>query len=146
MPKRVRYKRSGIRIKGACGHPEVRAAVIRFAKWLRQEYEFPMRVPVYLFPSVKIVTMHGDRVWASFFAPYNRQEEPYIRIATGDYVQLKKARGRDDALAAFLRSFAHELVHYQQWLAGGEKAVIEPGVARRARAIVDRYASSTDHP
>jgi len=124
----------------------VRAAVIRFAKWLRQEYEFPMRVPVHLFPSVQIVTMHGDKVWASFFAPYNRNEEPYIRIATGDYMQLKKERGRDNALAAFLCSFAHELVHYQQWLAGGEKAMIERGVARRARAIVDRYALSTDHP
>ena len=143
---KARHARSGVRIKGARGNPEIRAAIIRFAKWLRREYEFPTRVPVYLFPSDQILTMHGDRVWAFFFAPFNRNEEPYIRIATGDYAQLRKERGRDNALAAFLHSFAHELVHYQQWIAGGEKAVIERGVARRARSIVARYALSTDHP
>jgi hypothetical protein len=32
---------------------------------------------------------HGERVSASFFAPNDRNEEPFIRIATGDYGQLK---------------------------------------------------------
>jgi len=141
---RARKSRTGIRIKGARGHSEVRAAYIRFARWLRQEYEFPIRVPVYLYPSEQIVTMHGDRVSASFFAPDDRFEEPFIRVATGDFPQLKKERGRDNALAAFLHSFAHELVHYQQWLAA--RAVSERGVVRKARGIVARYAMSTDHP
>lgn len=122
----------------------MRAAFIRFARWLRQKYEFPIRVPVYLFPSEQIVTMDGHRVSASFFAPNDRYEEPFIRIATGDYWQLKRERGRDGALAAFLHSFAHELVHYQQWVATG--ATSERGVVLRARRIVERYATSTDHP
>ncbi len=92
--------RTGLRIRGARGHPRVRAAIIRFARWLRREYEFPIRVPVYLFPSERIVTIHGEIVCASFFAPWNRRVEPYIRIATGDYAQLRNERGRDDALAA----------------------------------------------
>jgi hypothetical protein len=101
-------------------------------------------VPVYLFPSEQIITMHGERVSASFFAPNDRNEEPFIRIATGDYGQLRKERGRDNALAAFLHSFAHELVHYQQWVATG--VVSERGVVRRATRIVERYALLTDHP
>lgn len=141
---RPRSIRTGIRIRGARGHPEVRRSFIRFAKWLRQEYAFPIRVPVYLFPSEYIITMHGERVVASFFAPFDRSMEPLIRVATGDYVQLKKERGRDDALAACLNSFAHELVHYQQWVATGD--ISERGVIRRAQSIVDRYAITTDRP
>lgn len=91
-----------------------------------------------------IITMRGDRVTASFFAPWDRREEPYIRIATGDYLQLRKERGRDNALAGYLNSFAHEFVHYQQWVATGE--IGERGVVRRAEGIVDRYAMTTDHP
>ena len=136
--------RTGVRIRGAKEHPEVRWAFIRFARWLRQEYEFPIRVPVYLYPSEKITTMHGDKVVASFFAPWDRSVEPYIRVATGDYVQLKKERGRDNALGACLNSFAHEFVHYQQWVSTGE--IWERGVIRRAQGIVDRYAMTTDHP
>ena len=137
-------RRKGIRIRGSRGNPHVRAALIRFARWLRREYEFPIRVPVYLFPSEQIVTMHGHRVSASFFAPFNRNVEPFIRIATGDYPQLHRQLGRDNALAAFLQSLAHELVHYQQWVATGETS--ERGVIRRAERIVERYALTTDHP
>ena len=141
---RAKPIRKGVRIRGARGHPEVRRAFIRFARWLRKEYDFPIRVPVYLFPSEQIITMHGDRVSASFFAPFDRSVEPFIRVATGDYVQLKKERGRDNALAACLNSFAHEFVHYQQWVATGE--IGERGVIRRAQSIVDRYAMTTDRP
>ena len=88
--------------------------------------------------------MRGDRVSASFFAPYDRNVEPFIRVATGDYLRLKKERGRDNALAACLNSLAHEFVHYQQWVATGE--ISERGVIRRAQSIVDRYAMTTDHP
>ena len=122
----------------------MRAAFVRFAKWLRREYKFPIRVPVYLFPSKHIVTIHGHRVSASFVAPFDRNAEPLIRIATGDYPQLKRELGRDNALAAFLQSFAHELVHYQQWLASGETS--ERGVIRHAQRIVERYALTADHP
>jgi hypothetical protein len=99
---------------------------------------------VYLFPSEYIITMHGERVTASFFAPWDRRVEPFIRIATGDYLPARRKVGRDNALAGYLRSFAHELVHYQQWVATGE--ISECGVARRAAGIVDRYAKTTDHP
>ena len=122
----------------------MRAALVRFARWLRREYEFPIRVPVYLFPSEQIVTMHGDRVSASFFAPFDRRVEPFIRIATGDFPQLRRELGRDNALAAFLQSLSHEVVHYQQWVATGETS--ERGVIRQATHIVERYALTTDHP
>src|SRR6266545_3232964 len=102
-------RRSGIRIRDKGANSEVRAAVVRFVRWLRMQYEFPIRVPVYLYPSARITTSHGEVGTASFFAPWRRTVEPYIRIATGDYLAERKERGRDNALAAILCSLAHEV-------------------------------------
>jgi hypothetical protein len=88
--------------------------------------------------------MHGEYVSASFFAPWKRDEEPFIRVATGDYPTVKAARGRDNALAAFLQSFAHEVVHYQQWVSTG--MTTERGVVVRAKRMLEMYASTVDHP
>ena len=140
----VKKKRTGLRICGARGHREVRAALIRYASWLRRNYEFPIRVPVYLSPRERITTMHGLQVTASFFAPWNRKVEPYIKVATGDYSSLKKEDGRENTLAEFIASMSHELVHYWQWLETGD--VWERGVERKADAMLRRYELTVDHP
>ena len=139
----VQKKRAGLRIRGARGHPVVRAALIRYAAWLRMNYEFPLRVPVYLSPCELLTTIHGTKASASFFAPWDRNEEPYIRIATGDYPSLRKEIGRDNALAAFINSMSHEIVHYRQWLETGD--MWERGVDRKAVAMLRRYELTVDH-
>ena len=136
--------RSGLRIRGARGHPEVRGALIRYAKWLRKHYEFPVRCPVYLFPSEQITAQDGDRVSATFFAPYDRNVEPFIRIATGDYPDLLRIHGRDDALAANIVSLSHEVIHYFQWIKTG--TITERGVIKKAESMVDLYALDVDRP
>lgn len=136
--------RRGLRIRGHRAHREVRAALIRFARWLRCKYDFPIRVPVYLSPEKEIRTIHGNKVSASFFAPFDRNVEPYIRIATGDYEDLKRERGRDNALAAFITSLSHEIIHYRQWIDTGD--VWERGVAVKSEGILGRYAADVDHP
>jgi hypothetical protein len=136
--------RKGLRIRGNRGNPVVRRALILFSRWLRTEYDFPIRVPVYLSSSDHIITQDGHKVSASFFAPFHRDVEPFIRIATGDYISLSKERGRDNALAAFLCSLAHEVVHYNQWIERGE--TWEHGVHAKARKMVDEYALTVDHP
>jgi hypothetical protein len=136
--------RSGLRVRGARGHPVVRRAAIRFAAWLRVYYEFPARVPIYLSPHPRLVKRDGELVSASFFAPWEPTVEPYIRVATGDYPELRRRFGRDNALAAYLNSIAHEIVHYQQWIDSGE--VWERGVISRASRIVDAYATHVRHP
>jgi len=88
--------------------------------------------------------MHGCHVGASFFAPWSRRVEPYIRIATGDYPQLKAKLGRDEALASFLHSLAHELVHYRQWLE--TNVLTERAVSVRASRIVAKYAKIVERP
>lgn len=137
-------KRTGLRIRGARGHPEVRAALVRYASWLRMNYEFPIRVPAYLSARELIRTIHGTKVAASFFAPWDRNVEPYIKIATGDYLSLKKEIGRDNALAAFISSMSHEIVHYRQWVETGD--IWERGVERKAVTMLRRYELTVDHP
>jgi hypothetical protein len=112
----MKTRRTGLYIRGRRGEPEVRVALIKFARWLRSEYEFPIRVPVYLSPNKFIRTMHSDDVSASFFAPWDCNAEPYIRIATGYYKQLKEDHVRDNALSSFIISLSHEIVHYRQWV------------------------------
>jgi hypothetical protein len=136
--------RTGLRIIGHRGHPEVKDALIKCAKWLRKNYEFPIRVPVYLRPECELTNMHGEKCSASFFAPWDNTVEPYIRIATGDYEDEKKEHGRDNTLASFLASLAHEIIHYQQWLKNNE--LKERGVAVKASNIVDKYSLTVDHP
>lgn len=124
-------------MRGARGHPEVRVAIIAFARWLRGQYEFPIRVPVYLLPGEQVKTCDGQLVSASFFGPYDRTVEPYIRIATGEYSRIEVEYGRDGAIGCHLMSLAHEIVHYRQWIETGD--FWEAGVVRRAETIMRRY-------
>ena len=136
--------RSGLRIRGARGHPVVRAALIRYAKWLRANFQFPIRVPAYLSPHPRITTIHGGQCTASFFGPFDRKVEPYIRIATGDYPTLRRKSERDDVLAVYICSLSHEIVHYQQWISTGR--AWERGVERKADAMLRQYELTVDHP
>jgi len=136
--------RTGLHIRGHRGEIEVRQALIRYARWLRLNYEFPIRVPVYLSPREFVRTMHGEDVSASFFAPWDLSVEPYIRIATGDYKALEKECGRDNALARFIVSLSHEVIHYQQWIATGD--VSERGVAAKAVRMLRKFELTTDRP
>ena len=130
--------RRGLLIRGNRGEPEVKEAYIRFARWMRREHEFPVRVPVYLSARPRVKLQNGQLATASFFAPFSRKEEPYIRVATGDYGELKVELGRNDALAAMLHSLCHELVHYQQWIRTG--TITERGVVRKAGNMLQAYA------
>lgn len=86
------------------------ALVKEFCKWLRSEYYFPIRVLIYVMSLEQIKALDGEMVSATFFRPYKREQEPYIRIAVGDYPKLLK-KSADDALAISLSSIVHELTH-----------------------------------
>src|SRR5689334_3679269 len=108
--------RSGLRIRGERGHPVVRRCLVRYAVWLRERYDFPILIPVYLQPGHTFMTYDGKVVVSSFFGPYSPSEEPFIRIATGDYPDLLKTRGRDNALASYIGCLSSQLVRYWHWV------------------------------
>ena len=137
-------RKTGLRIIGRRGHPEVRGALIRYARWLRLHYDFPVRVPVYLSQHPQILNSEGEFISASFMGPFDPNEDPYVRIATGDYEDQLNEFGRDSALAANLHSLSHELIHYWQWLDTG--TITERGVIVRAQNMVSKYSLDVDHP
>lgn len=96
--------------------PEVKRACKEFSKWLRTCYYFPIRVPVYIKSSEQVKTPLGEVGSAFFWAPFDKTNEPYISVSTGDYCKLMEIGGKDGALASILHSIAHELSHYFQWL------------------------------
>ncbi|MCM3196769.1 hypothetical protein [Priestia megaterium] len=136
--------RAGLRLRSEPGvDPEVRIACINFCKWLRTQMEFPIRVVIYLKKDDQIKNRTTkEMVTATFFAPYEKDVEPYIRIATGDYTDLIRERGKIDALYAMLDSIAHELCHYQQWLE--DKKLEEEEAEEKGSQLVDEYAENID--
>ncbi|MDE7294821.1 MAG: hypothetical protein K2N72_10405 [Oscillospiraceae bacterium] len=95
-----------------------RLFLLNFAKWLRRNYEFPIRVNVYIKNSEFIRSLDGELVSATFFAPFDRTLEPYAKISAGDYTALVKKYGTFSALCSTAASLAHELTHYFQWING----------------------------
>ncbi|MFS0892538.1 hypothetical protein [Peribacillus frigoritolerans] len=134
------YPRKGLRLRSEAGvHPEVRSVCINFCKWLRTQMEFPVRVVIYLKKDYQIKNRTTKQmVTATFFAPYDKNVEPFIRIATGDYSELIEERGKKDALYAMLDSIAHEIIHYQQWLENRE--LNEEEAEEEGYKLVDSYA------
>ena len=142
-------RRTGIRFRyDKSVHPEVKRACSQFANWLRSEYYFPLRILIYIKGSKTIHTKDGDNVVGSFFEPFSYLDEPYIRIATGDYDELTQNFGKDNALASILLSLAHELTHYYQWINNIQLTPI--GRERQATIysnyIIDEYSLTCEHP
>ena len=141
--------RSGIRVDYERNvDPNVKRAISEFVKWLRTEYKFPKRVRVYVKAAEKIKARDGDMVFGTAFLPYSRNDEPYIRIATGDYCDLRKKVGVDNALASIIGTLAHELTHYYQWLNDLELTPIgeERQATNYSKKILSLYAETRDHP
>lgn len=128
--------------------PEVKIACMQFANWLRLTYYFPLRVPVYIKGTKTVQTTDGEKAVGTFFEPFSYSNEPYIRIATGDYSELKTALGRDNALAAILSTIAHELTHYYQWINDVQLTPIgrERQATRYSKLIVYEYSLTREHP
>ncbi len=128
--------------------PEVKRACSQFANWLRTQYYFPLRVSVYVKGTKTISTKDGEIVVGSFFEPFSYLDEPYIKIATGDYDELSSELGVDNALASILLTLAHELTHYYQWINNIQLTPIgrERQATRYANYIIDEYSLTREHP
>ena len=89
----------------------------------------------------------GDLVSGTFWGPYDRTEEPCIRVAAGDFHKLVEKWGKDNAFTAMLQRLAHELSHYYQWL--NDLKLTPIGEERQANsyeyAIVYEYAEEINN-
>ena len=142
--------RTGLRLRFDKNiHPEVRRACKEFAKFLRKEYFFPIRINVYIKATERIKAMDGDIVYGTFWRiDDDYTVEPHARVAAGDYLKLCDKWGKDSALTAILVTIAHELTHYFQWINNIQLTPI--GIERQAtnysNYILEEYAETREHP
>ena len=88
--------RNGLRLRfDVNADEEVKLALKDFAKHLRKEYSFPYRVNVYVKSKMKIKAIDGELVDGTFWGPYDKLEEPFIRISVGDYIYIKNKEKYD---------------------------------------------------
>lgn len=128
--------------------PEVKRACKEFAKWMRKQYFFPIRIPIYIKSSRYIVALDGSKVYGTFFRPSTYNQEPYAKIAAGDYEIMLKKWGKDSALTVILKTIAHELTHYFQWINGLDLTLIgeERQATQYSRFILDEYSETRNNP
>lgn len=141
--------RKGVRLRfDKAVDQEVKRACKEYVYWLRKQYNFPIRVPIYFKASKYITTLTGEKVSAIFFGPYDKSLEPYIKISVGDYHELLEEVGKDNALAAILHSITHELSHYYQWIkeCDLDTAKRERQAQYYATEILYDYAETREHP
>ena len=123
-------------------HNDVRESCKRFSAFLRKKYEFPKRVTVKIKHQRRIRAMDGTLCVGTFWRPDDYSEEPYARIAAGDYDELVQKWGETNAKGAILKTIAHELTHYFQWINALELTPIgeERQATRYSKYILDEYA------
>lgn len=109
--------RSGLRMRVDPAVPVViHDHCIQFAAWLRTQYLFPIRVPVYIYAKESIKAADGDVVSALFFEPFSHNVEPYAKVAIGLVADCEDQLSMKNAICSILCSIAHELTHYFQWI------------------------------
>ncbi len=94
--------------------PDLRREYIRFVKWLRKNYTFPVHINVYVLNCEKVKLLDGRLAYGSF--RWYSKRNPRIKIPSlvnyDDYHGLTKGEIYDSVLS----SLVHELTHYYQWL------------------------------
>lgn len=140
-----RPKRSGLRIRIDSEVPDtIHEHCLRFAVWLRAQYEFPIRIPVYVKFKTQIKASDGELVSALFFEPYSHTVEPYAKVAVGTLDGLTDEYEIKNASYKIICSIAHELTHYFQWV-NRMQLSSNRGMERQAsyygRKLADRYAA-----
>ena len=141
-------RRSGVRVDFSKNvNLDVKRAIKELLAWLRKEYTFPVRIRIYVAGSYYVKARDGDLVRDLFFWPENRDDEPYIKIATGDYEHWLKKIGKDNALSTILIALLKNLTHYFQWL--NDKNLSLSTLKRQAKMcadeIMDDYAEIREH-
>lgn len=115
---------------------QVKLACKEFRKWLKLNKYLSSIVQVYVKSSEKVKTKDKKSAVGIFGTPLYKY--PYIKISAGDFQSLKYKRGNYNALMCILDAFAHEIVHYNQWIKN--KPYKESEANRTGKIMVEKYS------
>lgn len=94
--------------------PEFRRLCIRFVRWIRGKYAFPVSVRVYVKDCERVRLMSGAMAYGSF-RWYGDGQTPYIRLPARVREGLREEYSDMDIYYSILSSLVHELTHCLQW-------------------------------
>ena len=129
------------RLKGL--DPELREFYLRFSKWLRGRYVFPVHLTVYVLNQEKIRLRDGTLKYGSFrFYP---TRSPRIKVPSKVEAALLEECSLAEVYVMILSSLVHELTHYFQWAAALEQtnAVSERQANYYRFRIIEQFFEET---
>lgn len=131
-------KKYGLFFKYKSGiDPELKGMCIEFGKWLREKNVFSKKLIINILNSEHVINRKGEAVYGTFFGPYDKDDTPIIKIASGDYQQCLISYGRDSAIEGILDTIAHEVTHYFQWL--NDRPYLEKEAKENAKKLVNNF-------
>lgn len=91
--------------------------ITNYIDWLSKNYDFPLPLDINI-TEAKFVynSITVEKVFGTFYAPFDKEERSRIKISTGDFAQLMKLHGKEDAIFYILETISHEVQHYYQWV------------------------------
>ncbi len=100
--------------------PDLKQKYISFAKWLRANYIFPVRLNVYILNCEQVRLRSGQMAYGSF--RWYSARTPNIRVPSAIEPELLREYTKDEIYEQILSSLVHELTHYYQWVLGLEQS------------------------
>ena len=99
-------------------HPFVRRELLTYARWLRANVAFPIRVNVYVPNALQIRALDGENCWGRCIWPEDPAAAVTIDVAGGSRATGKRALQNHIRTTIF--TLSHELSHYFQFFRGIE--------------------------
>ncbi len=96
-------------------HPFIRREVLLFGKWLRLNYQFPIRVHIHIPNARRVLSHDGDLCYGICFIPVDPNESISVYIA-GGYKDIGELQNLQNFTWTTLGTLAHELGHYFQYI------------------------------
>ena len=122
---------------------ELKQKYILFAKWLRENYVFPVHLNIYVLNCEQVRLRSGQMAYGSF--RWYSARTPNIRVPSAIEPELLREYTKDEIYEQILSSLVHELTHYYQWVLGLEQsnAVSERQANYYRYRIIDLFTGVT---
>ena len=123
----------------------LREFYLRFSKWLRGKYVFPVHLTIYVLNQEKVRLRDGTLTYGSF--RWYPKRSPRIKVPSKVEAELLEEYSLADIYVMILSSLVHELSHYFQWVADLEQtnAVSERQANYYRFRIIDLFFDETTY-
>ena len=98
---------------------DLRNSFLRFSRWLRKKYVFPVHLTVYILNREKVRLWNGALVYGSF--RWYPHRSPRIRVPSKAEAECSGECTLDEIHEMILSSLVHEITHYYQWVSALEQ-------------------------